>query len=117
VRELWKSIIGLLGIGLIIFGVDHFLSPVSELRLHELIEMPIQKMTLLFEALVVIVVLGGFVVQQFFHHAGQWVKKEHSNQDTAARWQDLLYVFVAIFASAVLYICFFKLASSLKAIS
>lgn len=110
-KALAKTIAGLLAIGLVIYGVEHFLSPLPHLSADILVTTPIDKLTLLFEAMIVIVVLSGFVVQQFLHHCKVGLGKHDRHEDGAARWSDLLFVFVAVFGSAFLYLGFVRVAS------
>lgn len=106
-----KTLAGLIAVGLVIFLVKSFLSPLPPLSVSILMQTPIEKLTLLFEAAVVIVLVGGFIFQELLHLAAKtfnWRSLAHDG--TAARWSDLLYVLVGIFGSAALYVAFISLS-------
>jgi hypothetical protein len=106
--QMTKAVMGLVLLVAIAWATDHFLVPIT-LTLDAISSMPVSQLTKLFEAIVVMVMISGFTLQELMHLLPVILRSRRARGTEGARWSDLTRVLVAIFGSAALYIAMGRL--------
>jgi len=76
----------------------------ANLNLEVLRGMTLKDVMLLFEVIVLLVILGGFVLEEIIKRGPHIATAANASPPSGARWGDLAYLFVAVFGSGALYV-------------
>lgn len=89
------------------FVVKEYMIPIlPEFSLVNILALPMFDLVKVFETVVVIIFLTGFVLQELFEALANILFCEYGHLVTnnSIRWSNLVYIFVLIFGSASLYV-------------
>lgn len=101
-----RLIVGFALIMLTLVAVETFALPlIHELSISAILALPMLDLLKIFEFILFLILLAGFVLQEVVHAVVSRILKEKDHsENNSSRWEDLLYVIVGAFGSGGLYI-------------
>lgn len=99
-----KIIVGFSLIIITLIAIKQFMLPlVHDLSLSDILTLSMLDILKVFESIMMLLLLAGFVLQEIEHVATKIVKAENQSHNDNSRWSELIFVFSGAFGSAALY--------------